>query len=71
MMEESEKKVIEIIERVMFDRDRTQVIERIKASGGPWYSADETRSDRIVKIEKDGTRTRGRVMESKFIPDES
>jgi hypothetical protein len=41
----------------------------LAARKGPRYAADPERPDRVVRVEADGTRTRGRLVDRVFVPD--
>ena len=44
-----------------------RVLEHLRKLGGPRYSIDPTRRGGIVRIDADGSRTRGRFVRRKFI----
>jgi hypothetical protein len=52
---------------VAADPDREHVKARIRGDGGPVYVADPDRPGGIVRIEADGTRTRGRLQNRAFV----
>ena len=44
-----------------------QVLDHLRKLGGPRYSVDPTRRGGVLRIDADGSRTRGRFVRRKFI----
>jgi len=57
----------EAMRKASSEAGQRRALARIRKLGGPRFSVDPTRRGCIVRIDADGTRTRGRFVRRKFV----
>ena len=60
--------VHDVLARLLEDTDREKVRARIRAAGGPVYTADADHPGRLVEVHADGARLPGHLDGRRFVP---
>lgn len=63
-----DRRVIDTLQAVARSSDRTAALARIRAGGRPVYESVPGEPGVLVQVAPDGTRTRGRLIERRFVP---
>lgn len=63
-----ERRLIDTLQAVVRSSDRASVLARIRAGGRPVYESVPGEPGVLVQVAPDGTRTRGRLIERRFVP---
>jgi len=61
------KTVLAILEHVAASSDRTDVIDAVRKGGQPVFGTDPAFPGMTVRLDPDGTRTPGRLMDRRFV----
>lgn len=66
----NERRLIDTLTAVARSSTRTEALTRIHAGNRPVYESAPGEPGVLVRIAPDGTRTRGRMVDRQFVPDE-
>lgn len=63
--------VVALLDKIAAAEERTELVARIRAGGRAVFGTDPALPGLLVKIDADGTRTPGRLVNRRFVPETS